>query len=115
MAWKLEDGTLEHIFPNWVRDYIHVDEVCRAVLFFLKYRPNGTVDVGTALPTNLGLLGHVMGSKAPHSDPRDIIQMPAPDSLVAQAGKMSYFPKTNLIDYLKKLGYERADEIKQKD
>ena len=45
---KLEDGTLEHLFPNWYRDYIHVDEVCRAVLFFLKYRPTGTVDVGTA-------------------------------------------------------------------
>ena len=111
---KLMNGTLEHLFTNWVRDYIHVDEVCRDVLFMLKYRPkNETIDVGTAVPTNLGMLGHVIDRSVPHSDPKTVLKVPAPQRMVAKVDRMRYFPKTNLIDYLKEKGYEGADEIRK--
>lgn len=44
---KLMNGTLPYCFAEWVRDYIHVDDVVRAILHVIECNIQGEYDLGT--------------------------------------------------------------------
>ena len=45
---KLMNGNLPYCFAEWVRDYIHVDDVVRAIIHVIQCDIRGEYDLGTA-------------------------------------------------------------------
>lgn len=98
---RLIDGNLKRLYGNLVRDYVHIDEVCKAVLYALKHRPKfSTQDVGTGFATDIGALASAVGQRPPFGDYRIDLKYPPPQRMVASAADMHYFPKDSLADYL---------------
>ena len=46
---KVLDKQLEYV-TNHYRDFVHVEDVCDAILLLMKTRYSGTVDIGTGVP-----------------------------------------------------------------
>lgn len=53
VPWRLANHSLEYMFRNWQRKYVHVDDVVKAVKLCLEDRPKGIFDLAPAhLHTN---------------------------------------------------------------
>lgn len=86
-----------------VRDFIHVSDVCRAVLMIAGMGIDGPVNLGTGRPTSLAELAAMMGNAAGYSPAVKVDgAMPAGvPRLVADPGRLHefYTPSVTLEDY----------------
>ena len=49
---KLLDGEVRHLFRNYIRDFIHINDICRAIFWVLRNNLWGQIyDLGTGFPS----------------------------------------------------------------
>ncbi len=86
-----------------VRDFIHVDDVCKAVLMIAGMGVDGPLNLGTGRATSLAELAVMMGNAAGYSPFVKVdASMPAGvPRLVADPGRLHefYTPSVTLEDY----------------
>lgn len=60
---RLADRKLKQLYVPLTRDYIHVHDVVRAVVYVMNKEVYGTYEVGTGTPTHVRDLGNLVGWK----------------------------------------------------
>ncbi len=105
---KLLDGEAKYLFKNYIRDFIHVNDVCRAIQNILKNSRWGRIyDVGTGIGTTPFELFEIAGNvdnEAQVVHPDDILKFESPKRLVANPDLMlkDAKPEVELESWLKK-------------
>ena len=92
----LQENTAKYITRH-ERDYIHVDDVVRAIAYLMPSTYIGPIDIGTGEKTSILELGKAMGRDLPikENTPGE------PDSLCAdttELRKLGWFPTINIMD-----------------
>ena len=108
---KLVNHTLKELYFPLTRDYIHVDDVVRAVLYVIEDSIFGTYEVGTGIPTQVMELGNLIGWK-----PETVCRAPKGIPKYKVAAQANFLPgfrcKHNIIDiYQNYQGVSNNQEI----
>jgi len=95
----LQENTAKYITRH-KRDYIHVNDVVRAIAYIMTSQYTGTIDVGTGEAISIQRLAEAMGR--PNLPVKE--DTPGePDSLCAdttELRKLGWFPRINIMDHL---------------
>jgi len=95
----LQENTAKYITRH-KRDYIHVNDVVRAIAYIMTSQYTGTIDVGTGEAISIQRLAEAMGRPnlpVKENTPGE------PDSLCAdttELRKLGWFPRINIMDHL---------------
>ena len=88
---KLVRGEVRYVFKNFVRDWIHIRNVCSAVLEALDVGLEGNFDLGTGNAVSAEELVNVVGLKDfEYSDPLKALGYVVPSILVARSSRLWY-------------------------
>lgn len=94
---KLINNTLEYVTDHY-RDFIHVNDVCRAVVLIMKSNTVGPIDVGTGVLTSIKSIRPTLPVN--NNTPRERRQTLADTSKLSQLG---FIPNHSITDFLKTL------------
>ena len=104
----LQENTAKYITRH-KRDYIHVNDVVRAIAYIMPSQYTGTIDVGTGEAISIQKLAEAMGRPnlpVKENTPGE------PDSLCAdttELRKLGWFPIINIMDHLQGNEYSELE------
>ena len=102
---KLIDGEAEHLFADYYRDYIHVNDVCRAICFIIEKDLWGqTYDLGTSNAVSSYDLSLIKSAKnAELVDPETILKFRTPSYLIAHRDALipGFKPEIDVKDWMR--------------
>ena len=106
-VWRLIRGELPYCFNPWVRDYIHVQDLCAGIVQIIKNDLTGDFDLGRGIGTSTMELVELWDRHRPPIVTPGDEGWPgnAPEALVARPEKMlpDFVPEHDVIKWLTKL------------